>query len=154
MRIFYITRARLSFLRAHTQNIVKTAEYMSNQKDISVEVFSAASEPKTTQKIFADKNVSQPFLLDVSSKRRSLVYALWARRRAFDVLYFRDPFLWPQALFARLALGKKIIFEVHGSYEWRFAYPIWRFAVFISNGAVFITRALADFYHTKKPFVV
>ena len=154
MNVLYVTRAKLSLSRAHTQNILKTAEYLNEYDELSVVVFSSAIEPKNVQEIFDAKMVKQPFLLDIASKRRSLFLMIVRDRKNFDLLYFRDPMLWPQAFFVRLILGKKVVFEVHGSHEWRFAKLWWKFSLASAHGLVFITDGLKQYYQTKKENVV
>ncbi|MSR76132.1 MAG: glycosyltransferase [Candidatus Ryanbacteria bacterium] len=128
MSILYITRANLSFSRAHTQNILKTVEALRQHGD-AIE-------------LVAQKN-SLALFISVLKKRLS-----------FSVLYFRDPYIWWIALFARFVLHKKVIFEVHGSYEWRMGAPFWHIALAVSTSAVFITKKLAEYYRYRKPFVV
>ncbi len=154
IRVLYITRARLSFLRAHAQNILKTAEYLARLSGVTITVFSSAAEPKKKEDIFSEKNIRTSFDLDVAQKRRSLFAAIFRLRNQYDVLYFRDPFLWHSALVARVFLGKKVVFEVHGSHEWRLWRPLWHLALWSSSGVVFITKALRDYYQTKKPHSV
>ncbi|MSR76482.1 MAG: glycosyltransferase [Candidatus Ryanbacteria bacterium] len=128
MRILYITRANLSFSRAHTQNILKTVEVLRKHGDVV--------------EFIAEKNELRLFM------------AVGKKRTVYDVLYFRDPYLWWVALFARFVLRKKVVFEVHGSHEWRMGAPFWRAALLVSTSAVFITNKLAEYYRYRKPFVV
>lgn len=153
-RIFYITRARLSFSRAHARNVLKTAEYLQARGDIEIVVFSSAPEKKKSADILMDKGVKTRFILDIASFRRSMLYALWEKRRTFDVLYFRDPYIWYAAIIARIFLRKKVIFEAHGSYEWRWGMPFWRLALASAEGVVYITQALKSFYRLSKPGVI
>ena len=124
----YITRANLSFSRAHTQNILKTVEALRTHGN--------------TVELVAQKNA---FALFISAYQKS---------SSFDVLYFRDPYLWWVALFARFVLRKKVVFEAHGSREWCMGAPFWRASLAVSTSAVFITKKLAEYYRYRKPFVV
>lgn len=124
-RIFYATRAQLSFSRAHTKNIQKTVEYLQ-LRGFEVVLFSSRS------------------ILTHALKQRSF----------YDLFYYRDPGLWYIALLLRLLFRKKIIFEAHGSYEWRWRYPVWRLALATAHGVVYITQALKDFYSLSKPDIV
>ncbi|MFC1595091.1 glycosyltransferase [Patescibacteria group bacterium] len=154
IRILYLTRAKLSLSRAHTQNIIKTAEYLNKGGDIDTVVFSSASDDKGDGDIFDSKTVTDKFLLDVSKNKRLLIPVLFKKRNSFDILYFRDPILWYLAFFARFFLHKKVVFEVHGSHEWWWAGPFWFFSARLANGLIFITQALKDFYNFKKPQIV
>ena len=154
MRILYITRAKLSLSRAHTVNIIKTAEYLNMQNESSVVVFSSAADPQTARAVFVAKGVKNFFSLNISSCSRSLLLMLWQERKKFDVLYFRDPKLWLHAFFVRIIFGKKIVFEVHGSHEWRFAWLWWELSIASADGIVFITEGLKKYYQPKKQNIV
>ena len=153
-RILYITRARLSFSRGHTINILKTAEAVANTKQYSDAVFSSAPEPFSHEKICGEKKVTYPVPLDVSSQKRSYLLYVWNNRDLFDVLYFRDPFLWHMAFLSRVFLRKRVVFEVHGSHEWVWGKPFWHMSVFFAHGLVFITKGLMEYYNPSKPCVV
>lgn len=153
-RIFYITRARLSFSRAHARNVIKTAEYLQAYGDVEVIVFSSAAEKKKSADILVEKAVKTRFLLDIASYRRSVLYAIWEKRNTFDILYFRDPYIWYAALAAKMLLRKKVIFEVHGSHEWQWGMPFWRLALTSAHGVVYITKALKNFYCLSKPGII
>lgn len=152
--ILYITRAKLSLTRAHSQNILKTAEALGRSGKFHVRVFSGAVEQGNQKTILQQKDVSESFILDISPKRRMLFLEIIRSAPSFDVLYFRDPYIWHLACFARYVLRKKVIFEVHGSHEWRFGKPFWRFSIASAHGMVFITRKLQEYYGSKKPSVV
>lgn len=154
IRILYITRAKLSLSRAHTQNVVKTAEYLNQQGTIKVAVFSSAAESKRPEEIFDAKGVKLRYVLDIAPRKRSLIAALFRKKGDFDLLYFRDPVLWCVGVIARFLLRKKVIFEVHGSHEWRFLRLFWRLSVTSANGLIFITDRLKRFYHPGKPAIV
>lgn len=155
IRVLYITRARLSLRRAYARNILKTAAALNALPDVIVDLLSSLPEAQDS-KIFLDiHNVAH----DLPAKQvhyASFLYGALVRMRgAFDVLYFRDPKLAGLALFARLFLRKKVIFEIHGNKEWKSLIPIWFFAHKLSHGAVFITDRLRTWYNPrKKPWVV
>ena len=151
IQVFYITRSRLSFSRAYARNIIKTAEYVSLEDDIEVTVFSSAPENKSSAQILDEKGVSHRFILDVSRQRRLMLDTLIQKRHAYDIIYFRDPFLWYNALIMRYVFGKKIVFEAHGSREWRWSTIFWRFALWSSHGVLYITKALKSYYGLSKP---
>jgi glycosyltransferase involved in cell wall biosynthesis len=146
MNVLIITRAKLSLSRAHSMNILKTAEYLGRISGVEVRVVSCAAEPREAAPLLADKGITK-LDLDVTSRRRSVWWYLM-QASSYDVVYFRDPWLIFPAFFVRLIRGKKIVFEVHGSHEWRFLLPLWLFAVHMSDGAVFITGKLAQYYRT------
>lgn len=154
MRILYITRAKLSLSRAHNQNILKTAETILKEGERSVRVVSCAAEQSTADEILRVKEISSVFQLDVAERKRSAFWYCVQNRRAYDLLYFRDPYLWHAAYLMRYVFGKKVVFEVHGSHEWKYQRFIWFLALGAAHGAIFITQALCDYYRTKKPFVV
>jgi glycosyltransferase involved in cell wall biosynthesis len=152
-RVLYITKSRLSFSRAHTRNVVKTAEYLYREDGIAVTVFCAAAEPKTKEDIFTAKEVQYPYHLDLSPHKRSLIKAVFARRNDFDVLYFRDPALWRVAWLVKKWWGKRIVFEVHGSEEWGTKAP-WKKSVALADGLVFMTEKLRAYYNPIAPHCV
>lgn len=153
-RIFYITRSRLSFSRAHVINILKTAEVLAATKQYDMEVFSSAAEPRSADDIYSAENMRYPLRVDISPRRRFGIVHVWKQRNSFDILYFRDPFLWHIAFFARVFLQKRIVFEAHGSHEWAMGRPFWHASVFFAHGLVFITKELKEYYHPTKPYVV
>lgn len=132
IRVLYITAANLSLRRGHVRNIVKTAEALQNTGEIEIKIVSSHGK----------------------ENGGFLILSVLRERKNFDVLYFRDPKLILPVFMARL-LGKKIVFEAHGSEEWRFLAWLWRLAFRMSDGAVFITRKLARWYEAgEKPHVV
>jgi len=146
IRVLYITHARLSFSRAHARNIVKTAEYLNQEPDCAVTIFSSATEPQRKNIIFEAKGVTRLFPLDVASRKRSLFFAVFQLRATYDILYYRDPRLFFVACIARFFLRKRVVFEAHGSHEWRFMKGVWLLAFRVSHGAVFITERLRQWY--------
>ncbi|TSC69724.1 MAG: glycosyltransferase [Parcubacteria group bacterium Gr01-1014_70] len=157
IRVLYITRAKLSLSRAHTRNIIKTAEYLSQEEGVHVTLFSSAAESRTGEELRNMNGVIYPFELLLAPFGRSLFAALFRFQKSFDVLYFRDPVLWHIALIARFLFGKKIVFEAHGSHEWRFMKPLWLLSFYVSHGVVYITEKLRIWYdprNKKKSAVV
>ncbi|PJE64579.1 MAG: hypothetical protein COU90_01945 [Candidatus Ryanbacteria bacterium CG10_big_fil_rev_8_21_14_0_10_43_42] len=152
-RILYITKSPLSFSRAYARNMVKTAEYLNREDDISVTLFSFGKEQKTKQEIFSEKEVQIPFDMNIASKKRFLIKELFRRRNQFDILYFRDPLLWRAAWLVKKWWGKRIIFEVHGSEEWGTKTP-WKKAVCFADGLVFMTEKLRRYYNPIVPYCV
>lgn len=146
IRVLYITRARLSFLRAHARNIIKTAEYLNRESDCAVTVFSSAAELLEAENIFKTKGVTHPFPLDVSPHKRSLLFAVFQLRGTYDILYYRDPKLFFVAAVTRVFLRKRIVFEAHGSHEWRFLKGVWILAFRMAHSTVFITERLRQWY--------
>lgn len=156
IRILYITRAKLSLSRAHTRNILKTAEYLFREEGVRVTVFSSAAERRTTEEIQNANGITHPFELFVAPSKRSLLCMLFRFRHSFDVLYFRDPVLWYMGAVSRFLFRKKVIFEAHGSHEWRFLKMVWLFSFYVSHGVVYITEKLHAWYDpgNKKEAVV
>lgn len=154
MRILYITRAKLSLSRAHNQNILKTAQTISKEGERSVRVASCAAEQNTADEILRAKEVPFVFQLDIMERKRGALWYCVQNRHAYDLLYFRDPYLWHVAYVMRHVFGKKVVFEIHGSHEWKYQKFIWFLALGAAHGVIFITQALCDYYRTKKPSVV
>lgn len=153
--ILYITRAKLSLSRAQNWNILKTAEAIQKEDTFNITVASFAPETVEEKQILVDKGIAHLFKLDVSDQKRSLIRYLKIHRNEFDILYLRDPFLIHIILYAKFFLRKKIIFEAHGSYEWRYSVPFWFISVRLAHGAIFITNALRLWYGLiKKPWLV
>lgn len=153
-RILYITKSKLSFSRAYTQNILNTASSLADQGTMQVTVFSSAQNDESAKEILDHKKLKFNFDLDVHDRSRSLVAFVWKARSEFEILYFRDPLLFLIAFWCRFLLGKKVIFEAHGSHEWPFVQPIWRLAILAANGVVYITERLRKYYGIKKPSIV
>lgn len=155
VNILYITRAKLSLSRAHNWNILKTAEALQKEGGFDIRVASFALERVNAKQILVDKGIAYLFQLDVSDQKRSLVRYLQIHRNEFDVLYLRDPFLVHVMLYAKFFLRKKIIFEAHGSYEWKYSVPFWIMSVRLAHGVIFITDALRLWYGLiGKPWLV
>lgn len=153
-QVLYITRAKLSLFRAHTQNILKTAEYLEKNGTFVITVFSSAPEQKTKETIFEEKGINQNFDLDISTHRRSMLLYLVRHRQNFQILYFRDPFLWYLGALSRYIFGKKVVFEVHGNKEWFWMRPFWSLACLVSHALIFITNRLKSYYHRDRPSLV
>lgn len=153
-RIFFITKSRLSFSRAYSINILRTAEALAATGQVEITVFSSATEQESAERILLHKGARHLFTLDVSQRARSLLYEVVRHLGAFDMLYFRDPFLWHIALIARVVLHKRVVFEVHGSHEWHGGWLFWRLSCAASHGLVFITHPLAAYYKPQKPYIV
>ena len=117
-------------------------------------VFSCAPEQVPAADILNAKEVAPAFQLDISLKKRGALLSSVRERHAYDMLYFRDPYLWYVAAIMRFLFRKKIVFEVHGSHEWKYQQCIWFLALGTAHGAIFITKALRDYYATGKPSVV
>ncbi|TSC79445.1 MAG: group 1 glycosyl transferase [Parcubacteria group bacterium Gr01-1014_29] len=153
-RILFITKSRLSFSRAYSINIVRTAEALAATGQSEVTVLSSAKEQESAERILLHKGARPVFTLDVSQRARSLWYEVVRRRGTFDMIYFRDPFLWHIALIARAVFRKRVVFEVHGSHEWRCGWLFWRLSCAVSHGLIFITHPLAAYYKPQKPYIV
>lgn len=151
IRVFYITHSRLSFMRAHTRNILKTSEALNMVSGISVQIVSSGKEQKSFDEIQKIHGVRAP--LEYAFAPRIIWYVL-RNRTWFDVLYFRDPKLFGVAFFARFFLGKKVVFEIHGNKESKLLIPLWVACFWISHGAIFITDRLRTWYRPRtKPWI-
>jgi glycosyltransferase involved in cell wall biosynthesis len=152
IRVLYITRARLSFSRGHTRNIVKTAEALNAIANISVHVVSSNTDILSFQEITTKHGVTKNFAYD--SAQPLFVYIL-KHRSSFDVLYFRDPKLFYVAFVARFLLRKKVVFEIHGNKEWKSLVLLWLASFWIAHGALFITDRLRKWYNPRcKPWIL
>jgi len=146
-KILYITRANLCLRRAHSHNIMTTARVLARCNEISVALVSSGKQSCTVTETFLRHGIYEDCAI---TKTRSLVFFLFRKGREFDIVYFRDPRLVGVIFLARL-LGKKIIFEIHGSREWKGLWWLWRLAFRLSHIRLFITRALqADYPRASK----
>lgn len=151
IRIFYATRANLCLRRAHTHNILKTVELLECHNDTHITLVVSGRQSCAVEEMIDRHGVAKPF---VFARARWLPWFLARRRTSFDMLYVRDPRLIFSMIAARL-LGKKVIFEIHGSREWPLLYWLWKLAFRIAHAHVFITYALQKAYRPhKKPHAV
>jgi glycosyltransferase involved in cell wall biosynthesis len=118
-----------------------------------VRVVASGKDMVRAQELFKKHGVIKDFPY---ASVRSLIVYIFKNLSSFDVLYFRDPKLFYLAFIIRFVFLKKVIFEAHGSHEWRWMKPIWLTSFYVSNGAVFITKKLQEWYdpREKKPAVV
>ena len=72
MRILFVTKSRLSFSRAYSVNILRTAESLAATGQAEVVVLSSAREKETADEILRHKGARPVFTLDVSPHSRSL----------------------------------------------------------------------------------
>ncbi|MDA1335007.1 MAG: glycosyltransferase family 4 protein [bacterium] len=146
MNILYLTKAKLSLSRAKNKNILKTAEILT-KLGAHVEVFSSTKESMPTEEILRDKGIENIFLLSFGG-------GLFSKLKKADVIYFRDSNILFMPLIARLLFSKKVLFEVHGSHEWRWGLMLWKYCIGIATHVVFITERLNKFYGVHKPNLV
>src|SRR3989344_3441537 len=115
MRILYITRANLCLRRAHSHNILATAALCNSVPGIGVTLVSSGRQTCSMTEMFERHDLDNkiPF-----QKSTWLSGYILRNRNSFDLLYVRDPRLLLEMILARM-LGKKVVFEIHGSREWR-----------------------------------
>ncbi|MBI4121595.1 MAG: glycosyltransferase, partial [Candidatus Ryanbacteria bacterium] len=142
MRILYITRANLCLRRAHSHNILATASLLGGISDVDILLVSSGRQSCGVAEMFERHGApdSVPF-----EKNSWLAASIVRKRKIFDVLYVRDPRLLFEMMLAR-ALGKKVIFEIHGSREWRGLFWLWRAAFRVATAHIFITEHLKQEY--------
>lgn len=151
IRILYATRANLCLRRAHAHNILKTVELLATSDGIEIVLAASGRFTCGFNEVLARHGIHAPFTI---RRARSLVWHIIKNASAFDIYYTRDPRLAVSMIIARL-LGKKIVFEIHGSHEWSFLHWLWRLAFRIAHAHIFITRALKEMYRPqKKPHAV
>ena len=151
MRILYITRANLCLRRAHSHNILATAALLGAIPGTSVELVSCGRQSCSIEEMLKRHDVDGKISFQ---KSVWLAGRILRNRKTFDVLYVRDPRLILEMTLARL-LGKKVIFEIHGSREWSGLLWLWRFAHKIASAHIFITKNLEKEYSlSAKPRAV
>ena len=151
IRILYATRANLCLRRAHAHNILKTAALLATDGACEVTIVFSGTQSCTPEEMMARHGIDVPL---VARHARSLTWHIIKNTSAIDILYVRDPRLLCAMIVARL-LGKKVIFEIHGSHEWPFLHWLWRLAFRIAHAHIFITRALRDEYQPReKPYTI
>ncbi len=152
MNILYITSANLCLRRAHSHNILQTASLLTTLDDVRVTLVSSGTKRCTDKEIFERHAIGGGVL--VKHYWSILAYVI-NRRRTFDILYARDPRLVVSMMVARYLLKKKVIFEIHGSHEWRGLLFLWKLAAWVADAHVYITKLLRDYYNLKqKPSAV
>lgn len=152
IRIRYITRANLCLRRAHAHNVLKTVELLDENHGIEAMLVSSGRQSCAREEMMIRHGISSPIRF---LHTRFLSWFLLCNRASFDILYARDPRLFIPMAIARFFLGKKIIFEIHGSYEWPFLHWLWVFAFRLAHAHLFITRMLRDEYRPyDKPYAV
>lgn len=152
IRILYATRANVCLRRAHAHNILKTIELFSKSNNIEALLVSSGRQSCAREEMMSRHGISSPIRF---LRTRFLSWFLLRNRASFDVLYVRDPRLLIPMAIARFFSGKKIIFEIHGSYEWPFLHWLWMLAFRLAHAHLFITRMLRDEYRPYgKPYAV
>lgn len=152
IRIFYATRVNLCLRRAHAHNILKTVALLGESPDIAPTLVGGGKQPCSLEEITSRHGISSPIRF---LRARWLWWFLIRARDSFDVLYVRDPRLLGAMAIARFFLKKKVVFEIHGSYEWPFLHWLWILAFHVAHAHIFITQALRDEYRPRaKPHAV
>lgn len=147
IRILYATRANLCLRRAHAHNVLKTVELFGENHGIEATLVSLGRQSCAREEMMSRHGVSSPIRF---LRTRFLSWFLLRNRASFDILYARDPRLLISMAVARFFLGKKIIFEIHGSYEWPFLHWLWKLAFHTAHAHIFITRILRDEYQPRE----
>jgi glycosyltransferase involved in cell wall biosynthesis len=147
-RILYITRANPCLRRAHSHNIVSTVSLLNKSNDVCSRLVTSGKFSCSISDVFSRHGVEKKFSIDIV---KIISLYLIKNRHHYDLIYFRDPRLLVSLSIARI-LGKKVIFEVHGSREWRGLNWLWQVAYNFSTAHIFITNALAaDYEKSTKP---
>lgn len=144
IRVFYLTRANLTLTRAHSHNILKTAEALGGMPGFEVTLALAENFSEIPSAVFEKNNIKKaiPFISVGQNIFQTLNFLSRARKN-FDVLYFRELGLWPAAIAAKV-FRKKVIFEVHRKPERFFERAQWLIAKRYLDGIIAITHALED----------
>ena len=151
MRILYITRANLCLRRAHSHNILATSALLGSISGVDISVISSGKQTCLPEELFMrhDIQIKVPY-----TRSHWLSGFIFRSRNNFDALYVRDPRLIIEMILARM-LGKKVIFEIHGSREWKGLSWLWRFAHRIAHAHIFITTLLKKYYGAcQKPCAI
>ena len=152
MHIVYITRANLCLRRAHSHNILSTVSVLNTLNDVRVVLVSSGTRRCTNKEVFERHAIEGSISI---KRRRSILAYVIKERSSFDVLYVRDPRLIAIMAIARFILNKKVVFEIHGSHEWRGFLFLWKLAARVAGAHVFITKLLQEYYSSgSKPSVV
>lgn len=168
--IFYITRLSFMTTRAHVYNIAKTAEAINDSDKIKLTLVStdnALIEQSNKVKFFAVNNIKNKFdIISLNSfsnylwssknlflKRLSFIFAnfsliklVFKKRKVIDVIYFRDYFILPAALFSKYFLRKKVFYESHATIKNNLGQKLVSWCIRISNGVITITEQLSKVY--------
>lgn len=152
IRILYATRANLCLRRAHAHNILKTIELLDQSYGIEAALVSSGRQSCALEEMKDRHDIIAPIRF---SRTRFLWWFLLRNHALFDVFYARDPRLLVAMAIARFFLRKKVIFEIHGSYEWPFLHWLWVLAFRVAHAHLFITRMLRDEYQPReKPYAI
>lgn len=155
MRILYFTQANLLLRRAHTYNIVHTADAIGRASGVSVLLASplpagcSRQEAEVSLMERQHMNVQHIKLLFRSPGALFGFLQLYRLRREFDVVYVRNPRLVLYILFARM-LSKKVALEVHRTPKNILEQWIWNIVFRNSSYLIFITHALMRQYPAFK----
>ncbi|HVS79882.1 MAG TPA: glycosyltransferase [Candidatus Paceibacterota bacterium] len=109
-----------------------------------VSLSSAANRYKDSENVWLIR-------LSVLLSNFSLVREVWARRRAFDVLYARDHQLLLPIAFAKFALRKRVLFESHFILAKRGSQFAVELVARMADGIVAITQNLQAYYSRFTP---
>jgi len=170
VRIFYISRINFLSTRAHAYTITKTCEAIDMVKDVKLTLVSTDGvlKNKINRDKFFKKNIVEK-KFDVislnsfsnyfwSSKRIflkrisvffaniSLMRLLFRKRKEIDVIYFRDYFILPAALFGKYILKKKLFYESHATIKNKIGQKLVDLSVKSSDGVIAITNELRKIY--------
>jgi len=156
--------------RANAYNTVKTCESLNSIRDLDVTLVSTdrALISNESKRLFFDNfAVKNPFnvvslrsignffrsrkffmssKLEILFANLGLVKFIYKHRRNYELVYCRDPFLFPVAFFAKRFLGKPLFFEIHAVLHRKISQKLSETLAKNSNGLIVISRGLKDYY--------
>ncbi|MDP2812789.1 MAG: glycosyltransferase, partial [bacterium] len=176
--ILYISKMNLFSTRAHVYNTVKTCEALNNdsQKLTLVSVDGSLTNAKDIQRFFDKWDIRRHFSvvslrstanffrlknfflaskLEILFTNITLIKFIFHERNNYQLIYCRDPFLFPTVYFAKYFLKKPIFFEIHAVLHNKISQNLSERLAKISNGLVVINQGLYDYYQKlNKPMIV
>lgn len=165
--LLYISRMNIMSPRAHVYNTLKTCEALQHNGMFDVTLVSASAgvlSPQALEAVWSANAVTTPFqiigldktLKSGDSQRVSklemivsnsrLILYLMKNSKKYQVVYCRDPYLYPAAWVAKRLLGLPLFFEIHAILHRRTSQRLVESLTRLANGALVISRGLEDYY--------
>jgi len=172
-RMIYMSRINLSSGRTNVYNLAKTTEALNSQENFEAKVVTT-DHAKNTDSFFERMGVRKHFpivclgvtntesrfrgnklyeLLTLFVANISLAWYLLWHRKEFDVIYFRDEFLAPLVLWAKV-LRKKSFFEIHSVLQSKHHQRLNMLGIRFSDGVIAISGGVKRYYEPVNPNVI
>ncbi len=170
--LLYISRMNILSPRAHAYNTLKTCEALQREGYYNVTLVSCTVGPVTPEmlsKVWAGNTIVTPFTiigldkslkagqttkvskLEMITSNSRLILFLLKNSKKYQVVYCRDPYLYPAAWVAKRLFGLPLFFEVHAILHKKNSQRLVEALTRLANGAIVISRGLEDYYRQLTP---